>query len=127
MKRLQTYAVARGYKVDKIVTEIASGLNDQRLKLTARLCDKTIGIMVVKHRERLARFGFHHIENLLQMQGRTIAVIFPNETKDDLSEDFIAVITAMCAQLYGRRGTKNRAQWAPERRKNWIEQVAQDA
>lgn len=122
LDRLQTYAIAKGYKVDKIVTEIASGLNDQRPKLTTLLTDKSIGLIVVEHRERLTRFGFHYIENLLQMQGRAIEIIFPNETKDDLIEDFIAVITSMCARLYGRRGNKNRA----ERLKHCIEQVAQE-
>ena len=120
--RLQTYAIAKGYKVDKIVTEIASGLNDQRPKLTALLTDKAIGLIVIEHRERLTRFGFNYIVNLMQMQGRAIEVIFPNETKDDLVEDFIAVITSMCARLYGRRGNKNRA----ERLKKCIEQVAQE-
>lgn len=122
VERLQTYAIAKGWKVDKVVTEIASGLNDQRPKLTALLMDKAIGVIVVEHRERLTRFGFHYIENLLQMQGRKIEVIFPNETKDDLVQDFIAVITSMCARIYGRRGNKNRV----ERLKNCIEQVATD-
>lgn len=32
MERLQTYAIAKGYQVDKSVAEIASGLNDKRPK-----------------------------------------------------------------------------------------------
>lgn len=122
VERLQTYVIAKGWRVDKVVTEIASGLNDQRPKLTALLLDKSIGVIVVEHRERLTRFGFHYIENLLQMQGRKIEVIFPNETKDDLVQDFIAVITSMCARIYGRRGNKRRS----ERLRDCIEQVATD-
>lgn len=122
VERLQTYVIAKGWKVDKVVTEIASGLNDQRPKLTSLLLDKSIGVIVVEHRERLTRFGFHYIENLLQMQGRKIEVIFPNETKDDLVQDFIAVITSMCARIYGRRGNKRRS----ERLRDCIEQVATD-
>lgn len=122
VERLQTYVLAKGWKVDKVVTEIASGLNDQRPKLTALLLDKSIGIIVVEHRERLTRFGFNYIANLLQMQGRSVEVIFPNETKDDLVQDFIAVITSMCARIYGRRGNKRRS----ERLRDCIEQVATD-
>lgn len=122
LERLQTYAIAKGYKVDKMVTELASGLNDTRPKLTALLKDKSIGIIIVEHRERLTRFGFNYIVNLLEIQGRSIEVVFPNETKDDLIEDFIAVITSMCARLYGRRGNKNRT----EQLRKCIEQVAQD-
>lgn len=122
VERLQTYVIAKGWKVDKVVTEIASGLNDQRPNLTSLLLDKTIGVIVVEHRERLTRFGFHYIENLLQMQGRKVEVVFPNETKDDLVQDFIAVITSMCARIYGRRGNKRRS----ERLRDCIEQVATD-
>jgi len=119
---LQTFAIAKGYRVDKIVMEIASGLNDTRPKLTALLRDTNIGVIVVEHRERLTRFGFNYIVELLAVQGRSIEVIFPNETNDDLVADFIAVITSMCARLYGRRGNKNRT----ERLRQCIEKVAQD-
>lgn len=122
VERLQTYAIARGYKVDKVVTELASGLNDTRPKLTALLKDMSIGVIVVEHRERLTRFGFNYIVNLLETQGRTVEVVLPQETKDDLVEDFLAVITSMCARLYGRRGNKHRA----ERLRQCIEQAAQD-
>jgi len=108
--RLETYAAAKGYSVAKSVTEVASGLNDKRPKLSALLTDPSIGVIVVEHRERLTRFGFNHIIDLLSVQGRTVEVILPNELNDDLVEDFIAVITSMCARLYGRRGSKNRAQ-----------------
>jgi putative resolvase len=108
--RLRDYAAANGYKVDKIASEIASGLNDTRPKLTSLLTDKSIGIIVVEHRERLTHFGFNYIANLLEVQGRRVEVIFPDETKDDLVQDFIAIITSMCARIYGRRGHKKRAE-----------------
>lgn len=79
-------------------------------------------MIVVEHRERLTRFGYNYIVTLLEMQGRKVEVVFPQETKDGLVEDFIAVITSMCARLYGRRGNKNRA----ERLRQCLEQVAQD-
>lgn len=120
LERLQTYAIAKGYKVDKMVAELASGLNDNRPKLTALLKDPTVGLIIVEHRERLTRFGFNYIANLLEVQGRGVEVIFPQETKDDLIEDFIAVITSMCARLYGRRGNKNRS----EQLRKCIERVA---
>jgi predicted site-specific integrase-resolvase len=120
LERLQTYAIAKGYKIDRMVTELASGLNDTRPKLTALLKDKSIGVIVVEHRERLTRFGFNYLVTLLEAQGRTIEVVFPHETRDDLVEDFIAIITSMCARLYGRRGNKNRA----EQLRKCIEQVA---
>jgi len=122
LDRLKNYATGRGYQVSQIVTEMASGLNDSRPKLTNLLLDTTIKVIVVEHKERLTRFGFNYIETLLQTQGRKIEVIFPDEVQDDLIADFIAIITSMSARIYGRRGNKNRA----ERIKECIEKVAQD-
>lgn len=122
MERLQSYAIAKGYQVQQIVTEIASGLNDSRPKLSKLLQDTSIGIIVVEHRERLTRFGFNYIADILETQGRKIEVVFPNDTKDDLVDDFVAIITSMAARIYGRRGNKNRT----ERIRACIEKAAQD-
>ena len=119
--RLQQYAVAKGYQVTKEVREVASGLNDQRPKLEALLKDLSIGIIVVEKRDRLTRFGSHSIEALLATQGRTIEMLFPGDTGDDLVDDFVAVITSMAARIYGRRGNKIRV----ARSKDCIEQVMQ--
>lgn len=109
VERLKGYASARGYKVDSIVSEIASGMNDNRPKLNKILADTNVGVIIVEHKERLTRFGFNYIETLLNSQNRKIEVLFPDEIKDDLVADFVAVVTSMCARIYGRRGNKNRA------------------
>ena len=96
-------------------------ISDQS-KLSSLLKDKDIALIVVEHKERLTRFGFNYIVYLLEIQGRSVEVIFPHETKDDLIQDFIAVVTSMCARLYGRRGNRNRA----ERLRECIEKVATD-
>jgi predicted site-specific integrase-resolvase len=109
LERLRTYAVARGYQVAKEVTEIASGLNDHRPKLLKLLTDGSVGTIVVEHRDRLTRFGYHSIEQLLAVQGRHIEVVLPTDTQDDLVDDFVAVITSMAARISGRRNSKRHA------------------
>ncbi|WP_236022962.1 IS607 family transposase [Dictyobacter formicarum] len=109
MERLRTYALARGYQVAKEVTEIASGLNDQRPKLSKLLQDQSLGTIVIEHRDRLTRFGYHYIEQLLANEGRRVEVIFPGDTTDDLVDDFVSVITSMAARIYGRGNSKRRA------------------
>ncbi len=121
MQRLKDYAAAHGYQVSKTVSELASGLNDQRPKLMKLLTDASVGVIVVEHRDRLTRFGFHYIEQLMQMQGRRLEVIFPSDTDNDLVDDFIAVITSMASRIYGRRTSKRRA----EKIKQCVEQVMQ--
>ena len=110
MQRLKDYAASRGYQVTKIVSELASGLNDSRPKFLKLLTDASIGVIVVEHRDRATRFGLTYIEQLMQMQGRRLEVIFPSDTDNDLVDDFIAVITSMASQLSGRRTSKRRAE-----------------
>ncbi len=110
VERLKTYAASKGYQVSKVVQEIASGMNDNRPKLLKVLTDKSIGVNVVVHQDRLTRFGANYIEQLMQMQGRRIEVMFPSGTNHDLVDDFIAVITRMASRIYGRRHSKERAQ-----------------
>jgi predicted site-specific integrase-resolvase len=119
VQRLRDYAAARGYQVAKEVTEIASGLNDSRPKFLKLLADPTIGTIIVEHRDRSTRFGWNYITTLMEAQGRRMEAVFPDETKDDLVNDFVSIITSMAARIYGRRGSKRRA----ERIKQCVEQV----
>jgi len=66
-------------------------------------------VIVVEHRDRLARFGVEHLEAALSAQGRRIVVADPGETTDDLVFDVIEVLARVCVRLYGRRGARNRA------------------
>ncbi len=119
MQRLKDYAASHGYQVSKMVSELASGLNDKRPKLMKLLTDASVGVIVIEQRDRLTRFGFTYIEQLMQMQGRRLEVIFPSETDKDLVDDFMAVITSMASRIYGRRTSKRRA----EKIQQCVEQV----
>jgi putative resolvase len=123
MQRLRDYAAARGYQVVTEVTEIASGLNDERPKLTKLLTDARVGVLVVERRDRLTRFGYSYIAALLEHEGRRVEAIFPTDTGDDLVEDFVAVITNMAARIYGRRHAKRRAAHIQACVKQCIEQA----
>ena len=106
-ERLVSYCNAKGYKVSKIITEIGSGLNDERKKLESILMDKSINLIVVEHKDRLARFGLNYIQRLLELDNRKIEIINPQTNdEDDLMQDFVSIITSFTARLYGRRRSK---------------------
>lgn len=119
MRRLRDYAAARGYQVVAEVTEIASGLNDERPKLKKLLTNQQVGVIVVEHRDRLTRFGYGYIATLLAQQGRRVEALYPSDTGDDLVDDVVAIITSIAARLSGRRASKRRA----ERIRACVEQV----
>jgi putative resolvase len=107
--RLSGWATAQGVTVAEVVTEVGSGLNGRRPKLRRVLADPRAAMIVVEHRDRLARFGVEQLEAALSAQGRRLVVVDPGETSDDLLRDMIEVLTSFCARLYGRRGARNRA------------------
>lgn len=110
-ERLINYCNAKGYKVDQVITEFGSGLNDKRPKLEKLLQDLDFTTLVVEHKDRLCRHGFNYIEVLLNKQNKTIEVVnAPIDDIDDLMQDFISVITSYCARIYGKRCSKRKTE-----------------
>jgi putative resolvase len=118
MDRLKDYAASKGWTVIKEVKEIGSGLNGSRSKLILLLKDKSISGIVVEHKDRLSRFGTEMLEVLLQTSDRSLYVMNTSEYKEDLVQDFVDVVTSMCAKIYGRRSAKNRAKQAVKAAEN---------
>lgn len=109
--RLISYCNAKGWKVDKVVKEVGSGLNDNRRQLEKLLVDKSITKIVVEHSDRFSRFGMNFIEKLMHGQGRSIEIINKQDNqKDDLMQDFVSIITSFTARLYGQRRTKRKTE-----------------
>ena len=109
VSRVVQGSTALGLAVGEVVTEIGSGLNGRRRKLHRILSDPTATVIVVEHRDRLARFGVEHLDAVLSASGRRLVVLDPQETTSDLVRDITEVLTSMCARLYGPRAAKNRA------------------
>lgn len=110
-ERMVGFANAAGLSVVKVVSEVASGVNDARPKLTALLGDDSWGTLVVEHKDRLSRVGFGWFEVFLTMQGRRVVVADAHaEDGSDLMEDFLSIIYSFAARLYGLRSARRRTQ-----------------
>lgn len=110
-KRMSDFCISNGWKIDRIVKEVGSGLNDSRPKLMELFEGKrNIQRIVVEHKDRLTRFGFNYLSALAKAKGIEIIVADKTENqKDDLMLDFVSVITSFCARMYGqRRGKKKK-------------------
>jgi len=118
-QRLISYCNAKGYKVDKVVEEFGSGINDKRPKLEKLLSEQDFTRLVVEHKDRLTRLGFNYIEKLLGFNGIEIEVVNNVETdKEDLIQDFVSIITSYCARIYGHRRSKRKTEKLIEDLKN---------
>jgi putative resolvase len=110
--RVVAAATGMGLAVTDVVSEVGSGLDGKRPKLARLLRDSSVSVIVVEHRDRLARFGIEHLSAALEANGRRIVVIDDTEVEDDLVRDMTEVLTSMCARLYGRRSAARRARAA---------------
>ena len=98
--RLKDYAVARGYKIYKVVKEVGSGLNDNRQQLAKILVDPNYNVLIVEHKDRLARFGTNYLEILLKELDKKLEIVNQSEDKqDELMSDLRAIITSDSRQL----------------------------
>ena len=110
--RLKAFALSMGVEHPEVVTETSSGMNDKRRKLNRLLADPGVGVIIVEHRDRLARMNAGLIESALKAQGRRLIVVDDRELDDDLVRGMTEVLTSFCARLYGRRAAVNKAKAA---------------
>jgi putative resolvase len=95
-------------EVGQVVAKAGSDLNGKRPKLTRILSDPCATVIVMEHRDRLARFGVEHVQAALAAQDRRIMIIDNGESSDGLVREMFEVVTGMCVGLH-RRGPPNRA------------------
>jgi putative resolvase len=94
----------------EVEVEVGSGMNGSRSKLRRLLADPRVTMVVVEHRDRLARMNAELVEAALSAHGRHLVVLDDAVVDDDPVRDMREVLTSFCAQLHGRRSARNRAQ-----------------
>lgn len=110
-ERLCAFASANGWKIHEVVKECGSGLNDRRRKLGKVLSNPRVTRLVVEHRDRLTRFGFEYLKQWAALRGCEIVVINEADgSRDDLMQDFVALVTSFAARLYGLRRNRRRTE-----------------
>ena len=105
---MEQFCLGRGYAVDEWITEIGGGLNFKRPKFLALIEDALSGkieMIVVAHKDRLCRFAFELIEQLLNKRGCQIVVANAESLSPqaELCDDLMAIIHCFSCRLYGSR------------------------
>ena len=109
VQRCEEYCRSKGYSIDKIFKEVASGMNDNRKELW-RMIESKPSLIIVEHKDRLTRFGFNYLDKLLPQSGCKIEVINrDSENESDLLKDLVSIRTSFCCRLYGLRRGYNKA------------------
>ena len=106
-ERLVSFCLAKGWIVNKTISEVGSGLNDNRPKLVNLLEEGKVTKLIIEHKDRLTRFGFNYIEILCKHLKCELIVINPCAPgEEDIIQDFVSIITSFCARIYGKRRSK---------------------
>ena len=98
----------------RVITDIASGINFKRKGLESILdscIQGTIGEIIIAHRDRLCRFGFDLIEQLVSKSGGKITVLDNSNDKtceQELTDDLLSIIHVFSCRQMGKRSFTNR-------------------
>ena len=122
IERLRNYCSAKGYKVVDVITDVASGLKEDRSglqKLLSLVEKHQVDVVVVEFKDRLTRFGFEYLKRYFESQGVKVEVVEESEKgyMEELIEDFISIVISFAGRIYGKRSQKFR------KIKNVIEEV----
>lgn len=104
----QTNFLRTKYPRHRLVTDVASGLNNKRKGLQTLLelaMSRNIGELVVTNRDRLSRFGFDIIERIVALSGGRVVVLnrIGNTPQSELVEDITSILHVFSCRIYGRR------------------------
>jgi excisionase family DNA binding protein len=111
---LRQYCSSKGYKVIDVLSDIASGLKADRrglLKLLDYVVNRQVDVIVVAYRDRLTRFGLEYLEYFFRQYGVRVEAALgeePKETRQELVEDLVEVVSSLAGKLYGLRSRRRR-------------------
>ena len=106
---LREYCVSNGIIPDKVISDIASGMNENRKglqELIGLVKDGKVKTVYVSYKDRLTRFGFDYFVYLFNMFGTEIKVVNLTSEEDfqqELTQDFISILHHFSMKLYSNR------------------------
>ncbi len=111
-QRLTEYAVKHNYKIEYIIKDMGSGLNDKRkgfVKLCNLVISRKINKVLIEHKDRLTRFQFNLIEMFFNSYGVEIELIDKTEytEQEELVNDMMMLIASFSGRLYSARAKEN--------------------
>ena len=111
-ERLRTFAQLQGWKMERIFSDIASGMNDQRKGLHSVLQAVATThpyAVLCTYEDRIARFGTKVIHQFCQaFDTKVISVYQPKEqvAETRLVEDMLALVTSFAVRFHRQRRGK---------------------
>jgi len=92
----------------EFIEEIGGGLNFKRPKFLAlvdSIISKEISMLILAHKDRLARFGFDLLKHLCSKHGCELLVLNTEQVspEQEMVQDLMAITHCFSSRLYGLR------------------------
>ena len=112
VSNVKAYMYARGYRFE-IIQDIGSGINYKKKGLQSliqKVNNQEVSKIVILYKDRLIRFGFELIEYLCELNHVEIEIIDSSRQskEQELTDDFIRIITVFANRLYGQGSRKTK-------------------
>jgi predicted site-specific integrase-resolvase len=105
------YASDKTLQNPLIMSEVGSGLNDNRKKLNkllSMLLNDEVNRLFISNKDRLTQFGYHYFETICVELGVEIHVAAGNakskSAQEEMIDDMMALLENFTGKLYGMRG-----------------------
>ncbi len=110
--RIFEYCIKKNYKVEYVIKDMGSGLNDKRkgfVKLCKLVVDGKIDKVVIEHKDRLTRFQYNLIEFFFNSYGVDIELLDKKEytEQEELVNDMMMLIASFSGKVYSLRAKAN--------------------
>lgn len=110
--RIFEYCIKKDYKVEYIIKDMGSGLNDKRkgfVKLCKLVVEGKIDKVVIEHKDRLTRFQYNLIEFFFNSYGVDIELLDKKEytEQEELVNDMMMLIASFSGKVYSLRAKAN--------------------
>jgi len=105
---LASFSEAKGYVVDEWISEIGGGLNFKRkqfLRLVDAIIAGEVAVLLIAHKDRLARFGYGLLLHLCETHDCRLVVMNTEQLspEQELVQDLITITHCFSSRLYGLR------------------------
>ncbi len=113
VKAMEQFCLAQGVAITDSIQEVGGGLNFKRpkfLQIIQWAIQGEVKVLYVAHKDRLCRFGFELVEQILQWSGGKI-VVANAETlspQEELTQDLLSIVHCFSSRLYGLRKYKSK-------------------
>lgn len=115
------------------ISDVASGINFKRKGLNTILescLQHTIGNLVIAHRDRLCRFGYELIEQIVNRSGGNIIVLDQTDrvvtSDEELASDLLSIVHIYSCRQMGKRKYTNKRSNEVHQDKTEIDQATTD-